>query len=176
MGEQLGQQVSHPPRHLVHVVVQVGLGIEDRPALGPLRHPRARRPHVPDQHIAGFRGQSVQPGKHDAGIAGHERVRGIFTGRSEPVDQLPAILPAAENPCPALQQRDLLSVVDLLVVFQVVGHAQEQIGDGDFLPERLGQCLDSHGERAAGSDQQVAEVSASWRSGCSWACPRGLWL
>ena len=44
-------------------------------------------------------------------------------------------------------------------VLEGVGDAEEQIGDGDFAPRRLGQQRNRQRERPAGLDQQVVEIS-----------------
>ena len=101
--EQLGEEVADPPGDFVHVVVEVGLGPEDRAALRPPRHPGTRLPHAAHQDLARRGCQPVQSAEHGGGVPGDKRVRRVFLRFAQPVDQSVPVSTTPEYAPPLLE-------------------------------------------------------------------------
>ena len=157
MGEQFRQQMAHPPGDFVHVVVEILFGPEFRAPLRPPRHSGARFPHAAHDDLARLRRQMVESFENARRIPGHGRVRRVFRGLSQTVDESRASGTSAEHAPPRFQQVDLFVPRDLLIVLQVVGNAQQQVGHRDLVPQRRREDLDADRERAARAHEKFVK-------------------
>ena len=155
--EQLGEEMAHASGHLVHVVVQVGLGLEARSALRPARHPGTRLAHAADEDFPRGRCQPFESIEDGRRVPGHERVRSVLPGIPQALDQRLWLPAPCEDVLPLPQQRYLLVAAKFAVVFQVVGNPQQEIRHGHFRPQGLGKDPDPHREGAAGGDEKFLE-------------------
>ncbi len=130
--EQFGQQMPHASGHLVHVVVQIRLGMKDRPPKRPARHPGARSANVAYQDLARGGRQPVQSVKHGRRVARDQGVGCVLPGLPKAPDQGFAVPTPVEDAPPFFQQGHLLILAEFLVVLEIVGYAKEQVGDGDL--------------------------------------------
>jgi hypothetical protein len=115
---------------------------------------------VHQQLVLHGQGQGVDLLQDLDGVVGHARV-GVVAGRvgGQGFAQARGGLFAGQDLVPQLEQLDLGFDRHLVVVFEVVGDAQQQVGQAHGIADDARQALDGERKRAAGGTEQFAVVN-----------------